>query len=257
MGSFNASLRTMGDRRGLPATVTIDDGRLVIEAGDHPIGDWSLEEIHLEATGGSSYRMAAEGEHIIIDVPDIEAFQSALRARAKFGRRPKVRSEKTPRPEPRVDDARAERSAVEKEHTKKTRAKKARPVRIETKAVRAKSAKPVTDEAPRDRWARAQERLDQVLEAAERKWGALLPSWMFTRVMAIIVFVSLILMVVLPGLVSSLLLISGLILVLLGAIAYTDEILAAKWLPGRMTSMHVLLFGVAVVMMGVLLGMLA
>jgi hypothetical protein len=45
--------------------------------------------------------------------------------------------------------------------------------------------------------------------------------------------------------------------VIVGAIVYTDSVLASKWLPGRMTPIHVLIFGVAILMFGVLLGVIA
>ena len=77
MTSFSASLRSIGDRKGLPATVHLDDDRLSINAGDHALGEWPLSEIHLEpiATG---YRLDAEGEQILIELDDTEAFEMEL-----------------------------------------------------------------------------------------------------------------------------------------------------------------------------------
>jgi hypothetical protein len=80
---------------------------------------------------------------------------------------------------------------------------------------------------------------------------------MFTRAMFAIAFGALILLIVLPGLVSTFLLIAGALLIVFGAITYSDPMLASRWLPGRTTPTHALLFGVAVLMMGVLLGVLA
>lgn len=234
MDSFNASLRTIGDRRGLPATVTIEEGRIVINAGDQPIGDWLLEDIHLEPTGGSSYRMAAEGEQILLDIPETEAFRSAIEARSKMRKRPKVRPEKTRNPKTRVEKV---------------------AVRPASDTGRNRVRRSVTEE-DREPEKEAENRLDRFLAAAERKWGSLLPTWVFTRVMATVLVVALLLTVIFPGLVSSVMLISGLLLVLLGAVAYTDQILAAKWLPGRMTPMHVLLVGLATVLLGVLVGVI-
>lgn len=256
MGSFSASLRTIGDRRALPATVTIDDGRIVIQAGDQPIGDWSLQEIHLEPTGGSSYRMAAEGEHILIDVPDTEAFKHAIEGRARIRKRPKLRPPRA-KVEARVEKTQVETTPVTGVKTKKAKTEKARapratkPLKQRLEGVKTKTGGVTeTEEKPEGR-------LDRVIAAAERRWGSLLPSWVFTRVMAGIIAGGMLLTVIVPGLVSSFLLISGLLLVLLGAIAYTDPILAAKWFPGRTTAMHVLLVGVAVLMLGVLVGVIA
>ena len=77
MSSFSALLKTIGDRKGLPVTVHLEDDRLSINAGDQALGDWPLSEIHLEpiATG---YRMDAEGEQILIELQDSEAFELEL-----------------------------------------------------------------------------------------------------------------------------------------------------------------------------------
>ena len=85
----------------------------------------------------------------------------------------------------------------------------------------------------------------------------LLPAWLFTRAVLLGVVLMLAAAIAVPGIVSVILLVAGLLLVLLGAVLYTDNVLASSWLPGRMTPMHVLLIGVTVVMLGVLLGVIA
>ena len=82
MSSFSASLKTLGDRQGLPATVVLENDRLSIAAGDESIGDWSLDEIQLEPTP-NGYRMAAEGEQLLIEMPDAEAFKSELTKKSR------------------------------------------------------------------------------------------------------------------------------------------------------------------------------
>jgi hypothetical protein len=239
MGSFSASLRTIGDRKGLPATVTLDHGRISIEAGEHAIGEWSLDEIHLEPTG-SGYRMAAEGEQIILEIQDSENFEIELRATA----RGKTKT--------------------------KARAKKASSVRSEERppgAIRARAmeTKPLVVSAPQKAPTPSHEagveakgsKLDRALGSAEKRWGSLLPDWVFKRRMVWIGGGILVLTIVFPGLVSTVLLLAGLLLVLAGAVVYTDQVLAAKWLPGRMTPMHVLISGVGVLVFGVLIGTLA
>lgn len=196
MSSFSASLKTLGDRQGLPATVVLENDRLSIAAGDESIGDWSLDEIRLEPTP-TGYRMAAEGEQLLIEMPDAEAFESEL---TKKGRGIKI-------------------SLPDKDTL----------------------LKPV----------------DKGLEAAEERWGALLPEWLFTRMMVGAVLGTILVTVFFPGLVSAFLLISGVLMVMFGAVVYTDSMLASKWLPGRMSPMHVLLFGVVILMLGVFVGALA
>ena len=53
------------------------------------------------------------------------------------------------------------------------------------------------------------------------------------------------------------LLATGAILIMGGAVIYTDPMLASRWLPGRMSPVHVLLFGVVVLLLGVVLGVIA
>ncbi len=195
MGSFAASLKTLGDRRGLPAVIHLSEGRLSIAAGEESIGDWALADIRLEPTP-TGYRMAAEGEQIIIELTDASAFQSELSRNGK-------RSWSLPDKD--------------------------------------KLLAPV----------------DKGIALAEKKWGALLPKWAFTRIMFGVVIGALTLMIIFPGLVSAFLLVAGLLMVMFGAVVYTDSMLASKWLPGRMSPMHVLIFGVAILILGVLLGVVA
>ena len=196
MSSFSASLKTIGDRKGLPATIHLDEDRLSISAGDHALGDWPLSEIHLEpiATG---YRMDAEGEQILIELQDTEAFELEL-------------------------------------HKKPPRTRITLP-----------SAGNVMNS------------VDSGIEAVEKRLGGVLPEWVFTRIMFGVVIGALLFMAILPGLVSTFLVITGLLTVLVGAVVWTDSMLASKWLPGRMTPMHVLLFGVVILILGVILGVLA
>ena len=252
MGTFTASLKTLGDQRGLPATVNLDEDTLSIIAGDQPIGSWSLAEITLEPTAGG-YRMGAEGEQILIEMSDKEAFAQELSQRTARGRSRLRRKEKTP------TKTRSEAKAVaapEKPHTPPSYGVPAtphprpevslRPSRVEAEP---KEARPPKESI--------MERVDAALSAAEKKWGSLVPNWFFTRLMLFVVIGAFLLMLAFPGAVSTFLLAAGMLMVIVGAIVYTDSMLASKWLPGRMTPTHVLIFGVAVLMFGVLLGVIA
>ncbi|MEE8376639.1 MAG: hypothetical protein V3S26_10005 [Acidimicrobiia bacterium] len=199
MGSFAVSLKTLGDTQGLPAVIHLSEGRLSIDAGDEPIGDWALDEIQLEPTP-TGYRMAAEGEQITLEFSNIDAFETELSNNIK----PK-RSIAWSMPDT------------------------------------GKLLAPV----------------DRGIAFAEKKWGALLPQWVFTRIMFGVAIAALTLVIIFPGLVSGFLLITGLLMVMFGAVVYTDPMLASKWLPGRMSPTHVLLFGVAILLVGVLLGIIA
>ena len=90
MGTFTASLRSIGDVKSLPATVELNEGRIIIAAGAFEIGSWPLADVHLEEIP-TGYRMAAEGEQILIELRDPTAFATELSNQHKkkhvFGRR--------------------------------------------------------------------------------------------------------------------------------------------------------------------------
>jgi hypothetical protein len=245
MGTFNASLRTIGDSRGLRAVVAFDNDRIAIRVGDHEIGDWAFDDVSLEATGESTYRMEAEGDHILLELEDVPGFQLILDERSKMRTR------------------RLLRPAVAK------RAKTGKRDQIKTAPAAAVEAKPAPktrreqkDKAPKAPKApgepnRAIVLFDRVIAAAERRWGSLLPAWVFTRATAMSLVILAVTSVFLPGLISVVILVLGLLGVLFGAVAYTDLVVSSRWLPGRMTAMHLLLGGMGLVILGVFLGILA
>lgn len=273
MGTFSASLKTLGDRRGLPATISLEDDVLSITAGEHEIGSWSLQEITLEPTS-AGYRMAAEGEQILIEIPDKDAFAEELSRRSSKGRLRLRRKEKTTA-KPAARAKRAPES--ERPHTPPTYQVPVGPATVEPRPratapadpaprpprlaeAKARSAEAGTEQVrlkPAEEKPSIMDRVDSVLAVAEKRWGALMPPWFFTRMMLYVVVGAFILMLIFPGAVSSFLLAAGLLMVILGAVVYTDDVLASKWLPGRMTPSHVLILGVAVLMFGVLLGVIA
>lgn len=241
MGKFNASLRTLGDSRGVPATVTVVEERISIEAGDQEIGSWNIDEVVLEPTGESVYRLEVDGDRILIDFEDAGTFRDLLDSRSRMRSRIKLRGNRPKKPtEPKPAKA---KSGPEPK-TKEPKTKPKRSVAV-TEAPAAVSSKKTAG------------RLDAVLTAAEERWGGLLPSWVFTRGTLTVLLIMVAAAFFVPNIVSLVLLIAGLLTVMFGAVVYTDTMLATRWLPGRMTPMHVLLFGVLVVLLGVLLGVIA
>jgi len=241
MGKFNASLRTLGDSRGVPATVTVVEERISIEAGDQEIGSWNIDEVVLEPTGESVYRLEVDGDRILIDFEDAGTFRDLLDSRSRMRSRIKLRGNRPKKPtEPKPAKA---KSGPEPK-TKEPKTKPKRSVAV-TEAPAPVSSKKTAG------------RLDAVLTAAEERWGGLLPSWVFTRGTLTVLLILVAAAFVVPNIVSLVLLIAGLLTVMFGAVVYTDTMLATRWLPGRMTPMHVLLFGVLVVLLGVLLGVIA
>lgn len=248
MGTFTASLRAIGDVKSLAATIELDDGRLSIVAGSTEIGSWPLSDIHLEPIP-TGYRLAAEGEQILIELRDLDAFNEALNS----GRKRRFRKTgKTGRQAsaPKTDSVVSATPPVAT-HTA--------PSQVDDRAGRA-VALPPREPQPAKTSGFTEKGLafvDGTLAKANKRFGPYLPEWMFTRVMFAVAFIALILMIVLPGLVSTFLLIAGGLIVVFGAVVYSDPMLASRWLPGRTTPPHVLLFGVAILMLGVLLGVIA
>ena len=253
MGSFTASLRAIGDVRALPATVELSDGRLSIVAGSTEIGTWSLDEIHLEEIP-TGYRMAAEGEQIVIELRDTESFAAELATRSKkkrvFGKRKSTPS--AARDVKRTDAAPVvipNAVAREPEATPE-------PALTPLPAAAPPSGDQKTAVSPGTA-RKGVEIFDRILARAQKRFGPYLPDWMFSRAMFVLAFAGLVAMFVLPGLFSVLLLIAGALLVLFGAVVYSDTVLASKWLPGRATPIQALLLGLCVLLLGVLLGMIA
>ncbi len=229
MGPFSASLKVPGDASPLAATLLVENGRLRIQAGDQPIGDWSLQDIDLNRMD-TGYRMDAEGEQLLIEVKDQAGFEEAVGENKKGSKRRRFRREKD---RPSFENAPAKNAPAKNASAKnKKRSKQPFLARVTTL-------------------------VDATMERAENKFGSLLPSWVFHRPTALAILLAVPITVFLPTLVSGILLVSGLAIVVFGTLVYTDGRLAAKVLPGRSTPTHVLILGVGVLILGVLLGVVA
>lgn len=68
MSSYEASLRMLGESGpGLPVVVDLRDDRLEIRSGDVEIGDWSRDEVRVNADIDGIH-LRAEGEEVILDL---------------------------------------------------------------------------------------------------------------------------------------------------------------------------------------------
>jgi hypothetical protein len=247
MGSFNASLRAIGDVTSLKATVELSDDRLSIVAGETEIGTWALDEIRLEEIP-TGYRMAAEGEHILIELKDVETFAAELATRTKK-RRVFTKTNRS-----------SSESAEPKKRSKTAAASTVPAASGETSTADTPPA-PAKARASRESGSgSAQKRpglVDGILAKTQKRFGPYLPDWMFSRAMLFIVIAAIVTMLLAPGPFSVFLLVAGALLVLFGAVVYSDTVLASKWLPGRATPQQVLLLGLSVLLLGVLLGIVA
>jgi hypothetical protein len=68
VSTYEASLKMVGENGpGLPVVIDLRDDRLGITSGDVEIGDWSRQEVRVNAdTDGIHLR--AEGEEIVLDL---------------------------------------------------------------------------------------------------------------------------------------------------------------------------------------------
>jgi hypothetical protein len=257
MGTFSASLRTVGDVTALPATIEISEGRLTISAGSSEIGSWSLDEVSLQEIP-TGYRMIAEGDQILIELKDVPSFSAALATGAKKKRA-------------RVRKRGANETEAPVRETPETRATTTPQESIEVtdpKSVKQQMAQTRTVEEPADSPQKKPSKrkssgsgplaaIDTLLIGAKKRFGPYLPDFMFSRAMFFIALTALVVMVVFPGTFATLFLIAGALVVLFGAVVYTDSVLASRFLPGRATPTQALLLGLGVLLFGVLLGAIA
>lgn len=252
MGTFSASLRTVGDVTTLPATIEISEGRLTISAGSSEIGSWTLDEISLQEIP-TGYRMVAEGDQILIELKDVTSFSTALAASAKKKRGLIGKGGAT----------KSARSVTSQEPSgAKGRVGTARAKALKREVARAGSVDRQV-ERPRDKRSRSKDVgssllgvVDALLIRAKKRFGPYLPEFVFSRAMFFIALVTLGMMAVFPGTFATLLLIAGLLVVVFGAVVYTDSVLASRFLPGRATPQQALILGLGVVLFGILLGAL-
>ena len=99
MGRYAGALRTHEEDIALSASLELMDGRVKINIGDTPIGDWALQEVEFEKTD-SGYRIAAEGDHVLLDLEPKDAVALGLHLsdlKSKKTRRTKDKSTTRPR----------------------------------------------------------------------------------------------------------------------------------------------------------------
>ena len=227
MGQFQGSLRLPGDSRPLPAMVQLLDGRLQISSGGHAIGDWSIDTIDI-AQVPEGIRVKAEGEVLLLDIPDREAFQHAA---AFYAPKPK-----------RL--ARAKRSSKAKADTSLP----AWPVPV--------PPQPAKPAAP-SKHSGAGSRIDHFLATAKDRYGRKAPDWVFSRWGLVAAVALLVLSVVFAELVSNLLLIIGVIVLLVGGVTMLDSVIARRVLHHKVTPIQVVIAGALIFVVGLLIGFVA
>lgn len=253
MGNFSASLRTVGDVNTLAANIELADGRLRIVVGDTEIGSWPLSEIHLEEIP-TGYRMAVEGELLMLEFNDVTSFSEELAKAASKKRRVIGRKKEASAPQ----EATTEPEAPSRPETPDPVAVPPQPVETakEPAQVATKTSRATGSDKP-GAAGKILDSVDGLLLKAYKRYGAYLPGWVFSRGMLVICLALVALAVVFPGAASMVILIVGGLTVLFGAVVYSDTVLASRWLPGRATPQQALLTGLAIFLVGILLGVIA
>ena len=230
MGGFDAALKVGADTEPLRTRLEVEGGRLIIRAADQKIGDWAISDLDLQRVSGG-YRVGVEGEELILDVPDILGFQEAISVVQPTKRR------------------RAKHTSPSSSHTPN------RSLHQPRRKVRAEPSPEAKESKPADEHtiiAKSLGAVDSALEKAKASAGSDWPGWLFTRWTVFGFLLIVILTLVMPGLFSTLFLVGGLASVVLGAVLYTDDAMARRWLPGRLTALHVLIGGTGLAVLGVL-----
>jgi hypothetical protein len=78
MSTYEALLKMVGeDGPGLPVVVDLRDDRMGITSGDVEIGDWSREEVRINADVDGIH-IRAEGEEVVLDLTRDAEFAIAV-----------------------------------------------------------------------------------------------------------------------------------------------------------------------------------
>ncbi len=257
MGQFSASLKVPGDTNSLPATVDIDDGRLRVASGDHEIGNWALDDIDL-TPGPEGVRVSAEGEELILQFSESEAFEAAAGINGKQSVVSMPKPFKLPTLSRSPKPASTNGSPTRPESSPAPAVAPAAATASTAAATQVEQAAPVEKGAPKEpKQPKQPGAFDRGLEKAEKMFGGKLPSWMFTRGGSLVVLAALVVAILAPALVSTLLLVAGLVLLVLGGVTMLDVVLSARLLKAKVTPVQVLIVGGVLVVLGILFGMLA
>ena len=256
MSGFTAALKVKGDTEPLQARLEVENGRLIISAANQSIGDWNLEDLDIGRTP-EGFRFEVEGEELLLEVSDPLAFEEAIgtndrkAAKNRTGRF-KGKNRKSTKQTSTKDKTRPDGRSTRQTST---------PAKSRSDGQATKQTTTQTESTTDGRAKRASAAfltaLDKGLDRAEKSWGSLLPEWVFTRGTAGFFAAGILVMLILPGIFSTVLLIGGFLLLVLGAVVYTDSTLAARILPGRATAAHVLIVGVGILVFGFVLALLA
>ncbi|MCP4303809.1 MAG: hypothetical protein GY788_02805 [bacterium] len=99
MTSYTGSLRIAATADVIDAQFHIDTDRLEIQTGSDRLGSWSLDQLIVERRGDGIH-LDLDGEDVVVDVPDTEAFVSEV---APSGRRNSKHKKRHAGPKPSAE----------------------------------------------------------------------------------------------------------------------------------------------------------
>lgn len=74
---FESSLRLPGDASELRATITLEDDRIRMAAGQHEIGEWTLDDVAISRRH-DGFHLQIEEEELIVTINDSDSFAQAV-----------------------------------------------------------------------------------------------------------------------------------------------------------------------------------
>ncbi|MDF1597009.1 MAG: hypothetical protein P1T08_13095 [Acidimicrobiia bacterium] len=263
MPTFEGSLQIAGDAgTKMPAGIRVDGGRLMILVGTaDEIGNWSLAGLDIRRKSGA-FVLEVEGEQLLISVDDPEGFtrlveikEDAPRSAPKHtARRSRKEKKASPPKEPRGRTSKKAKAAESPtlEPGIATPAAEPKPVPsylTEPEPMTVAPPPPALEEQPPARRAEQQPAKKKPAAKKGSLIAALPLSW---KIGAGVVVIGIILGIFLPGILTALLMLSGMITLLIAVVVGTDSIAAAR-LPSGMTSTNTLVAGVILLVLSALM----
>ncbi len=264
MPTFDGSLQIAGDSSTkMPAGIRVDGGRLTILAGPaDEIGSWSLTGLDIHRKSGA-FVLNVEGEQLIISVDDPDGFVRLVQinddvpAAAPAQKERRSRRQKTGRP---AKEPRAKKSRKPKAPGPPTAEPEPAPPAAEPKPVPSYLIEP--DPAPTPPPPPAVEERQAPKTRAEKPpkrksrapkqtslFAALPLSW---KIGALLVVLAVVLGLFAPGILTAVLMLTGMTTLLLAVVVGTDSIVAAR-LPSALTPTTALAAGVILLVLSALM----
>lgn len=220
MTAYEGSLRIAGTEDSLDAVFDVDAGSLRVTAGDHELGTWSLQEIGV-ARRGSGLHLDLGGENVVVMMRDQDSFAEAITVYPRRRRR-RRRSDSRPVAKARPVTSRPERSAPQV------------PERVVPDRVSAaQRARVLLDKENWTRW----------LQDTVVRW-----SLAFAAVLILALFV-----IFATRSVGMVLILAGMVALLLAALAVSEDLSAYRVIPSAVSETTLVIAGVAAMVVGALL----